>query len=107
VQQQMGVEFIDVPTVSGGLDLRATLSALGTRGITRVLAEGGGELSAGLLREELVDRVYWFRAATVVGGDGVPAAQAFGVERLADARMFSRVDMETLGADVLETYRRA
>jgi diaminohydroxyphosphoribosylaminopyrimidine deaminase / 5-amino-6-(5-phosphoribosylamino)uracil reductase len=105
--QQMGVELIDVPTASGHLDLRATLSALGARGITRVLAEGGSALAASLLREHLVDRVYWFRAAAIIGGDGVPAAQALGVERLADARMFSRVDMETLGADVLETYRRA
>lgn len=104
--QQTGAELIDAPTASGHLDLRATLSALGTRGITRVLAEGGSALTASLLREDLVDRVYWFRSAAIIGGDGLPAALAFGVERLADAKRFERIDTETLDADVLETYWR-
>jgi diaminohydroxyphosphoribosylaminopyrimidine deaminase / 5-amino-6-(5-phosphoribosylamino)uracil reductase len=106
VLQQTGAELIDVPTASGHLDLRATLSALGARGITRLLVEGGGTLSASFLQQDLVDRVYWFRAPAVIGGDGLPAAQAFGVERLADAKRFERIDTEIVGTDVVETFRR-
>jgi diaminohydroxyphosphoribosylaminopyrimidine deaminase / 5-amino-6-(5-phosphoribosylamino)uracil reductase len=104
----MGAELIDVPAASDGrLALSAALTALGGRGITRLLVEGGSAASASLLRESLVDRVYWFRAPTIIGSDGLAAAAPLGVERLADARMFSRVEVETLGADVLEIYRRA
>jgi diaminohydroxyphosphoribosylaminopyrimidine deaminase/5-amino-6-(5-phosphoribosylamino)uracil reductase len=104
----MGAELIDALVASDGrLSLSATLTALGGRGITRLLIEGGGAASASLLREGLVDQVYWFRAPTIIGGDGLAAAAPLGVERLADARMFSRVGVETLGTDVLEVYRRA
>jgi diaminohydroxyphosphoribosylaminopyrimidine deaminase/5-amino-6-(5-phosphoribosylamino)uracil reductase len=68
--------------------------------------EGGSTLSASLLQQDLVDRLYWFRAAAVIGGDGVAAAASLGVERLADAKLFARMETETLGADMLETYRR-
>lgn len=102
-----GAELIDVSTTAEGrLSLSAALTALGTRGITRLLVEGGSVVAASLLREDLVDRVYWFRAPSILGGDGLAAAAALGIERLADARMFSRVAVETLGTDVLETYRR-
>ncbi|HUL06255.1 MAG TPA: dihydrofolate reductase family protein, partial [Candidatus Acidoferrum sp.] len=74
---------------------------------TRVLAEGGSALAASLLRDDLVDRVYWFRASMVIGGDGLPATQSFGVEWLANAKRFRRADMETLGPDALEIYGRA
>jgi len=103
----MGVQTIEVPAESDGrLSLSAVLRGLGDRGITRLLVEGGSTLSASLLQQDLVDRVYWFRAATVIGGDGVAAAAPLGVERLADAKLFARIETETLGADMLETYRR-
>ena len=55
-------------------DLRALLAALARRGVTRVLAEGGAGFAAGLLRAGLVDRLAWFHAPAVMGGDGHPAA---------------------------------
>jgi diaminohydroxyphosphoribosylaminopyrimidine deaminase/5-amino-6-(5-phosphoribosylamino)uracil reductase len=101
-----GVRVIAVPATDGRLSLRAVLLALGELGITRLLVEGGSALAASLLRENLVDRLYWFRAPTVIGGDGLAAAAALGLTRLVDAKRFVRVGAETVGADVLETYRR-
>jgi len=71
-----------------------------------LLVEGGSRLTAELLQRDLVDRVHWFRAASVIGGDGIPAAAAFGVEQVADARRFERIAVELVGPDILETYRR-
>jgi diaminohydroxyphosphoribosylaminopyrimidine deaminase/5-amino-6-(5-phosphoribosylamino)uracil reductase len=105
--EAMGVQTIEAPAESDGrLSLSAALRGLGERGITRLLVEGGSALSASLLQQDRVDRIYWFRSAAVIGGDGLAAAAAFGVERLSDAKRFIRVDTETFGADVLETYRR-
>jgi diaminohydroxyphosphoribosylaminopyrimidine deaminase/5-amino-6-(5-phosphoribosylamino)uracil reductase len=101
------VQVIAVPATDGRLSLRAALLALGELGVTRLLVEGGSALAASLLREDLVDRLYWFRAAAIIGGDGIAAAAALGLAQLADAKRFARVDTETVGADVLETYRRS
>ncbi len=102
-----GVEVIEVaPDVDGNLDLEVSASALGGRGLTRVLVEGGGRLAAGLLRTGLVDRLVWFRAPRLIGGDGLPATEAFGVDRLDEAPAFRRIAVVGLGDDVMETYAR-
>jgi diaminohydroxyphosphoribosylaminopyrimidine deaminase/5-amino-6-(5-phosphoribosylamino)uracil reductase len=104
--QSLGVELIDVPASTAGVDLRAALAALAERGLTRVLVEGGGSLAAALLREDLVDQIAWFHAPSVMGGDGWPAAQAFGIARLADMPRFQRVAVREVGDDILSEYRR-
>ncbi len=86
---------------------RRALAALGGRGVTRLLVEGGGGLAAALLAADLVDRVAWFRAPLLIGGDGRPAVAAFGVTALAAAPRFKRLSLEEFGEDVLETLRRA
>ncbi len=106
--QACGVDIIEVAAgEGGGVDLREALRALGARGLTRILVEGGSRLAAALLREGLVDRIAWFRAARVIGGDGVPAVAPFGLARLDAAPGFTRIAVETVGDDILETYRRA
>lgn len=102
-----GVELVEVGAdAAGGVDLAEALAALAKRGLTRVLVEGGAALAAGLLRAGLVDRLAWFRAAKIIGGDGVPAVAAFGLEKLADAPRFRRLSVETVGEDVLEEFTR-
>ena len=83
--------------------LAAALEALAGRGLTRVLVEGGGRLAASLLGAGLVDRIEWFRAPGVIGGDGVPALAALGVERADDMPRFRRVSSVSLAEDVLDT----
>src|SRR5581483_10336670 len=46
----------------GRIDVAAALQALGARGLTRLLVEGGGTLAAALLAAGLVDRLVWLRA---------------------------------------------
>jgi diaminohydroxyphosphoribosylaminopyrimidine deaminase/5-amino-6-(5-phosphoribosylamino)uracil reductase len=101
-----GVTLIEVPAAGVGVSLPDALAELGRRGITRLLVEGGAQLAAALLRDDLVDRIAWFHAPAVMGGDGWPAAQAFGVTALADMPRFIRDSVRDLGDDVLtELYR--
>ncbi len=103
-----GVEVIDVPAMPGGeTDLAAALSALAMKGITRVLVEGGATLAAALVRADLVDRIAWFQAPSLIGGDGLPALNVLGIEAPGQAPRFVRIDIESVGEDVLETLRRA
>ncbi len=82
------------------------LAELAARGLTRVLVEGGSHLAAGLLAQSLVDRIVWYRAPRMIGGDGIPVAQPFGVDRLAEAPEFTRTGLSRAGEDLVETYAR-
>ena len=77
------------------------MAALGGRGITRVLAEGGAGLAAALLRERLVDRLYLFEAPLLLGAEGLAGVGDLGVERLAEAPRWRRVAEVPLGDDRL------
>jgi len=103
-----GVEVIRVPAdPDGRVDVAAALTELAARGLTRVLVEGGAELSGALMRAGLVDRVYWFRAGAVMGGDGLAALPPLGVAEPDAAPRFVRASLEPVGDDVLETYAAA
>jgi diaminohydroxyphosphoribosylaminopyrimidine deaminase/5-amino-6-(5-phosphoribosylamino)uracil reductase len=103
-----GVAVQTVPgDPSGGLDLRALLGALARRGVTRVLAEGGAGLAAGLLRAGLVDRLAWFHAPGVMGAEGWPAAEGLRLAALDAMPRFRRVAVRPLGADVLTEFEEA
>ena len=100
-----GVELIEVgPDGFGHPDIEIALKMIAKRGITRVLVEGGGRLAAALLRAKQVDRLAWFRAPSMIGGDGYPVARPFGVDDLANMPIFQRDRVIELGDDVLETY---
>jgi diaminohydroxyphosphoribosylaminopyrimidine deaminase/5-amino-6-(5-phosphoribosylamino)uracil reductase len=104
--EDAGVEVVQVATDpdAGHVSLEATLDLLGERGITRLLVEGGGHLAASLLRGGLVDRLAWFQAPVVIGGDGVPAVSGFGVGRLDEAPRFLQAAMAQLGRDRIDIY---
>jgi len=102
----LGIRLIEVPGADAGVDLHAGLALLGGAGITRLLVEGGAQIAAALLRAGLVDRVAWFHAPSVMGGDGWPAVQAFGIETLAAMPRFQRRQVTVLGEDVLTALLR-
>ena len=102
-----GVSLIEVGSAEIGIDLAQGLRALAEAGITRLLVEGGAQLAAALLRADLVDRIAWFHAPAIMGGDGWPAAQAFGVASLDAMPRFVRVAAHPLGPDMLTELRRA
>jgi len=101
-----GVTLIDVDLGRDGqIDLTRALAALGERGITRLLVEGGAQVAAAFIRSRFVDRLVWVHAPLVIGGDGIPAIAGLDVAALADAAAFERLATETIGADVLTTFR--
>tara|TARA_R110001592_G_scaffold79054_1_gene236708 strand:- start:38432 stop:39517 length:1086 start_codon:yes stop_codon:yes gene_type:complete len=86
-------------------DLKTVLAVLATRGITRVLVEGGAKVHASFLKQGLFDELVVYRAPTVLGGDAKNASGDLNIESLAARYDFERVHMQTLGDDVLEQYK--
>jgi diaminohydroxyphosphoribosylaminopyrimidine deaminase/5-amino-6-(5-phosphoribosylamino)uracil reductase len=101
-----GAKVIDIdPGPNGNGSLAAALAALGDRGITRLLVEGGGRLAAAFARAGLIDRLVWVHAPMLIGGDGIPAIAELGLEVLREAPGFERLSTETVGDDVLTVFR--
>jgi diaminohydroxyphosphoribosylaminopyrimidine deaminase/5-amino-6-(5-phosphoribosylamino)uracil reductase len=101
-----GVRCIEVAADDLGIAPAAALAALAAAGLTSVLAEGGARLAAALLRAGLVDRLAWFTAPALLGGDGFPAIQAMGIADLRDMARFRRVAQRPVGDDLLAEFTR-
>ncbi|MGE3538909.1 MAG: bifunctional diaminohydroxyphosphoribosylaminopyrimidine deaminase/5-amino-6-(5-phosphoribosylamino)uracil reductase RibD [Candidatus Tectimicrobiota bacterium] len=101
-----GVEVVCLPaTDKGRVELDALLRYLGERGIASVLVEGGATLSAALLKQRLVDKVLFFIAPKIIGGDGLSAIAACGVELMEQAILLHDVTGQCVGNDfLLEAY---
>jgi diaminohydroxyphosphoribosylaminopyrimidine deaminase/5-amino-6-(5-phosphoribosylamino)uracil reductase len=100
-----GVQVIEVaPDANGRPDACAMAQVLAERGLTRVLLEGGGALAAAFLTAGLVDRVAWFYAPKLIGGDGLPAIGALGLQRVAHAPSFRLRARRALGDDTLAEF---
>lgn len=85
---------------------RAALEYLATKGVTRVLVEGGGELAASLLQADLVDRIAWFRAPSLIGADGLGGVGSLSIEHIVDIKRFNRTETRAVSVDLLEIYER-
>lgn len=103
--KDLGVELIEAGVGIAGLpDMSEALTRLCERGITRLLVEGGAHLAASLIREKMVDRLEWFSANRIIGGDGLSALQSIGLEELDAAPLLDLIDEQKLGDDVRRTY---
>lgn len=100
-----GVELIDVPVeADGNMNMEVALRLLGDRGITRLMVEGGSRLVSSLMQAELVDRLDWFQAPKLIGGDGYPALASLGVDTVDVAPGFELFEVLSLGEDTLQSF---
>ncbi|MEO1038044.1 MAG: RibD family protein [Pseudomonadota bacterium] len=104
--EMAGAEVISCDTdESGRVSLPCVLQALHARGAASIMIEAGGRVAASALTAGVVDRVEWFRAPLVLGGDAQDVFSALGLDDLARAPIFVREGAEDCGADLHERYR--
>jgi len=97
--QSRGVEVICHP--GSRLELLSVLDELGRRSIQSVLVEGGPILAGLLLDAGLVDKITFFIAPIIIGGQDAPSAiGGDGAERVVDARQIKNVSVERRGPDI-------
>jgi diaminohydroxyphosphoribosylaminopyrimidine deaminase/5-amino-6-(5-phosphoribosylamino)uracil reductase len=106
--RQTKATLIDsLPAGAGSIELSAVLKELGTRGLTRVLVEGGAGLATSLLQADLVDRVAWFQAPFVIGNDGMAGIGELGRAELDRISRFKLLSEQRVGPDSFALYSRA
>lgn len=102
-----GVEVIELGLGLNDHDFTlAAACALAGRGLNRVMIEGGAVIAGAFLKAGLVDEVAWFRAPSVIGGDGLGAVGALEATDLALIARFKRRDSLTLGDDQVDFLDR-
>ena len=103
-----GVEVMRVEiSAPGRLDLLAALRLLATKGITRLLVEGGPIVAAAMIASDLVDEVALFQASTMIGSDGIDALEGMPISALTRSQRFRSIGTESVGPDRLEKLVRA
>jgi diaminohydroxyphosphoribosylaminopyrimidine deaminase/5-amino-6-(5-phosphoribosylamino)uracil reductase len=97
-----GVRVIEVETRGGRIAMAPLMDRLGSMGVTSVLIEGGSRVLASAFTSGVVDKVCFFYAPMIFGGDdGIPICGGPGVERVRDGIRLHRIETRRFGDDVM------
>lgn len=98
--EKKGVEILEAGAAER-VELDVLLEALGRRGLTSVLAEGGPTMAASLWEAGLVDRLVLYLAPKVIGGSSAPGPVAGeGVETMSLVRGVEIFTVQAIGSDL-------
>jgi len=105
--ESFGLQIVTINAdESGRISLNEALTSIAQMGINSILVECGGRLCTEFIKSDLIDEFLVYRAPIVLGGDGIPAVEGFGVADLTEALNFKQTGTRRLGADTLESYKR-
>ena len=97
-----GVRIIEQPLKKGRIDLSSLMVRLGSEGITSLLIEGGSTVLASALKSGIVDKVFFFYAPKILGGDdGVPICRGSGPALMKDSIQLRHIRVQRFGEDVM------
>jgi len=104
--EKKGVRIIELPAKNEGIEMQPLLDRLGQMDITSLLIEGGSRVIASALSSGIVDKVYFFYAPKILGGDdGIPMCRGPGPERMKDCIRVQNIHLQRFDDDVMiEAY---
>ena len=102
--QEKGVQVLECPVFENLLDLNDLMIRLRKLSITSLLVEGGGRVAASALAAGIVNKICYFLAPKILGGnDGIPVFHGAGPEKIKDVFELARVTTRKFGSDILLT----
>lgn len=87
------------------VDLKDLMERLKDYDISSILLEGGRTLNAEMLKNNLVDKFYFFIAPILLGSKGIPAIGDLEIDELRDTIRIKDMKCEKLFDDILVTGR--
>ena len=104
----MGVEVLEIPKNNNNnyLDLNYGLKNLSKKGYNSLLVEGGSEIYSSLIKEELVDKIYYYRSGKIIGGDGLSSISSYNLKNLKNAKIFKIFSSDIIDGDILEIWKK-
>ncbi|SFC74394.1 bifunctional diaminohydroxyphosphoribosylaminopyrimidine deaminase/5-amino-6-(5-phosphoribosylamino)uracil reductase RibD [Clostridium uliginosum] len=98
----LGVKVIEVEEKDKKVNLRKLMIKLGELGIDSILIEGGGTLNFSALSEKIVDKVRFYIAPKILGGEKSKSSiGGEGFFKLSDAINLKDVTYEKLGNEIV------
>lgn len=101
--EKTGARVMTVPLNGDGLiDLEVLMTQLGALGVNSLLIEGGARVIGASLSAGIVDKIMFFYAPKIMGGnDGVPICRGKGPELMQDCVTLKDTRVQQFGEDVL------
>ena len=99
---EQGVKVIEVSADDAGhVDLNILMDCLGEMKIDSILLEGGGRLAEGALKAGIVDKVQFYIAPMLIGGESAKTpVEGRGIAALSEAWHISNWIAEVIGDDI-------
>jgi len=100
--EAQGAKIVEAPLKEGLIDLEQLMSPLGQLGLTSLLIEGGGRVLSSALAAGIADKIVFFYAPKILGGDdGVPICRGQGPELMQNCLEVKNLRVEHVGDDVM------
>ena len=100
--KELGVKIIETKRKDGKVDLDELIVNIGAIGIDSILIEGGGTLNFSALKEKIVDKVIFYIAPKIIGGDkSRTSVEGDGFINLSDAVNLNEISYSKIGSDLL------
>lgn len=100
--EKQGARVIAAPVKDGLIDLDSLVDRLGILGITSLLIEGGSRVIASALSAAIVDKIVFFFAPKILGGDdGVPICKGQGAALMNSCIPVKDIHVRRFGDDVM------
>lgn len=97
----LGAHIWRFPFRGRWIPFNALLKRLAKMGLVSVMIEGGGTTAARALLEGVVDKVLFFYAPKIIGGEGKRMIGALGIEKMSGCKNIKDVEIKRFGKDVL------
>lgn len=98
----LGVKVIEVSQKNNRVDLNELIKKIGDEAIDSILIEGGGILNFSALKESIVDKVRFYIAPKIIGGENSKSSVAGdGFLELENAVKLKNTTYRTIGEDIV------
>ncbi len=96
------VRILESPLRNGRIDLNILMDTLGEMGVSSLFIEGGSRVIAGSLGAGIVDKILFFFAPKISGGDdGIPICKGPGTEFMKDCIPVKSMSVRHFDPDIL------
>jgi len=100
--EKKGAKVMEAPVKDGMIDLNGLMDNLGALELTSLLIEGGSRVIASVLAAGIADKIIFFYAPKILGGDdGVPICQGPGPDLMDQSIPVKDVQVRRFGDDVM------
>jgi len=99
--KRLGAQVWQLPLHERRIRWKPILRKLAGMGVVSVMIEGGAATARSALIEEIVDKIFFFYAAKILGGDGRVMIDGLGIKRMSRSIRIQQMAVKNSGSDLL------